>query len=224
MLPLLPKDWQKPIQKDFDLKKLEDISQFLDKELKLGKEIYPVQSEVFSAFEATPLKKVKVVIIGQDPYHGPGQAHGMSFSVKKGIKIPPSLKNIYKEIHRDLLLPIPEHGNLLSWANQGVLLLNNVLTVEKGKAASHRKKGWEEFTDRVIEVLNQEKENLVFLLWGAPAQKKASMVDKKKHLVLEAPHPSPLSAHRGFHGCGHFSKCNKFLKEKELSPIDWNIA
>jgi uracil-DNA glycosylase len=202
---------------------MHSLREFLTSELKRGKTIYPESNNVFSAFNSTPFNKVKVVIIGQDPYHGEDQAHGMCFSVKKGVKIPPSLRNIYKELASDLSIETPQHGLLQSWADQGVLLLNTVLTVEKGMAGSHQGKGWEIFTDRVIDLLNKEKENLVFLLWGSPAQKKAKNVNSEKHLVLKSPHPSPLSAHRGFFGQHHFSKCNHYLKEKGIGPINWCI-
>jgi uracil-DNA glycosylase len=196
---------------------------FLSSEIKKKKIIYPPGDEIFSSFNETPFKKVKVVIIGQDPYHGPDQAHGMSFSVKPGIKSPPSLVNIYKEIESDLGITRPDHGFLLDWAKQGVLLLNAVLTVERSMPASHRGKGWEIFTDRVIEILNAKRENLVFLLWGAFAQSKASMLDEDRHLILKAPHPSPFSAHKGFLGCKHFSKANKYLKDHGISEIDWKL-
>ena len=172
----------------------------------------------------TPLERVKVVILGQDPYHGPNQAHGLSFSVPPGIAVPPSLKNIYKELNTDVNCSIPNHGHLRSWAEQGVLLLNAVLTVRQGVAASHQGKGWERFTDAVINTVNDHQEQVVFLLWGSYAQKKGQMIDRNKHCVLEAPHPSPLSAHRGFFGCQHFSKANDYLRVAEKSPIDWQIS
>jgi len=189
-----------------------------------GITVYPPQQEVFTAFAVTPFEQVKVVIIGQDPYHGPNQAHGLSFSVKPGVKIPPSLSNIYKELAQDIDgFVIPDHGYLLSWAEQGVLLLNTVLTVEAGKAHSHKHLGWEKFTDKVIEVLNSHGNNIVFLLWGAHAQKKGSVIDRNKHSVLTAPHPSPLSAHRGFLGCRHFSTTNNFLIQQGKQPINWQL-
>ena len=215
--------WLKQLQPEFDSDYMSEIKLFLKEELKAGKIVYPHGKDIFQAFDKTPLDKVQVVIIGQDPYHGPDQAHGMSFSVQKGIKVPPSLVNIFKELEADLGIERSTHGYLESWANQGVLLLNSVLTVEAANAGSHRKKGWEKFTDKVIQTLNDERENLVFLLWGAPAQKKASIVDETKHLVLKAPHPSPLSSYRGFFGCKHFSKTNDYLKKNKLAPIEWAL-
>lgn len=189
----------------------------------LGKIIFPKESDIFTAFDLTAFDDVKVVILGQDPYHGAGQAHGLSFSVLPEIKIPPSLRNMYKELVEDIEgFVIPEHGYLESWAKQGVLLLNTVLTVEEGKAHSHAKLGWETFTDSIIEQLNKNKENVIFLLWGAHAQKKGANIDDTRHSILKAPHPSPLSAHRGFFGCKHFSKVNELLKSKNLSEINWN--
>lgn len=186
--------------------------------------VYPPAEQVFAAFQATPLPDVRVVILGQDPYHGPGQAHGLAFSVAKGITPPPSLINIFKELQRDDCgFTRPDHGCLLPWAEQGVLLLNTVLTVEEGCAHAHAKLGWGQFTDRVIAALNQECDGLVFMLWGAHAQKKGRTVDRQRHLLLEAPHPSPLSAHRGFIGCGHFSAANAYLKERGLPAINWRL-
>lgn len=195
----------------------------LEEERKAGVVIYPKQEELFSAFESTPYDKVKVVILGQDPYHGAGQAHGLSFSVNPGIKAPPSLKNIFKALHHDLGLPVPEHGCLSAWANQGVLLLNTSLSVMEGKPQSHAHIGWGVFTDKVIMALNDHPQPLVFLLWGAQAIKKNRLIRDKKHLVLTAPHPSPLSAHKGFLRCAHFSKANEFLKAKARSPIEWGL-
>lgn len=215
--------WKKRLIGEFDKDYMSHLKGFLREEYEQKKTIYPKKSEYFSAFKYTPFDKVKVVILGQDPYHGPNQAHGLCFSVLPEVKTPPSLVNIYKELKSDLNIDKKDHGYLLSWAEQGVLLLNSVLTVEMGKAASHRKKGWEAFTDKVIEVLNEREEPMVFLLWGSYAQKKAAFVDRKKHLVLEAPHPSPLSAHRGFLGCKHFSKANKFLIKNGQSPVDWEL-
>ncbi|WP_239324827.1 uracil-DNA glycosylase [Snodgrassella gandavensis] len=189
-----------------------------------GKVIYPPAQDVFNAFKATEFAQVKVVILGQDPYHGPQQAHGLSFSVRQGIAIPPSLVNIYKELADDIPgFHIPQHGYLQPWAEQGVLLLNTVLTVRAGQAHSHAELGWETFTDRVIAVLNAEREHVVFMLWGSHAQKKGAMIDRHKHLVLSAPHPSPLSAYRGFFGCKHFSKANAYLQEHSMTPIDWQL-
>ena len=193
-------------------------------EREAGKVIYPPSKDVFNAFSLTALNDVKVVILGQDPYHGPGQAHGLSFSVKTGIKIPPSLINIYKELASDIAdFTIPLHGNLTGWAQQGVLLLNTVLTVEQGKAHSHAKWGWETFTDAVIDAVNNQQEKVVFMLWGSHAQKKGQPLDRSKHLVLHAPHPSPLSAYRGFFGCKHFSQANEYLAENGLKPIHWQV-
>lgn len=189
-----------------------------------GKIIYPPASDVFNAFKATEFAQVKIVILGQDPYHGPQQAHGLSFSVRKGIAIPPSLVNIYKELAADIPgFQIPQHGYLQHWAEQGVLLLNTVLTVRAGQAHSHATLGWETFTDQVIASLNEGRENVVFMLWGSHAQKKGSMIDRRKHLVLTASHPSPLSAYRGFLGCKHFSQANAYLQAQGLSPIDWQL-
>ncbi|HDR1071668.1 TPA: uracil-DNA glycosylase [Pasteurella multocida] len=190
-----------------------------------GKIVYPPPKEVFSAFQLTEFEAVKVVIIGQDPYHGPNQAHGLAFSVKPGVVPPPSLMNMYKELTQDIEgFQIPNHGYLVPWAEQGVLLLNTVLTVEQGKAHSHASFGWETFTDRVIAALNAQREKLVFLLWGSHAQKKGQFIDRQKHCVFTAPHPSPLSAHRGFLGCRHFSKTNAYLMAQGLSPIQWQLA
>ncbi|MDO6685782.1 MULTISPECIES: uracil-DNA glycosylase [unclassified Agarivorans] len=193
-------------------------------ERELGKVIYPPESQVFAAFDACHLEQLKVVILGQDPYHGKGQAHGLSFSVAEGLKIPPSLRNIYKELAADITgFEIPQHGNLSAWANQGVLLLNTVLTVEQAKAHSHAKFGWETFTDAVIKQISQQCQGVVFLLWGAHAQKKGKVIDTSKHHVLSAVHPSPLSAHRGFLGCGHFSKTNQLLTQQNKQPINWQV-
>ncbi len=196
----------------------------IDAERAAGKAIYPPASEVFNAFTLTPLDNVKVVILGQDPYHGPGQAHGLSFSVQSGVKTPPSLVNIYKELAQDIEgFHIPEHGNLTAWAEQGVLLLNTVLTVEQGKAHSHAKWGWETFTDAVIKSVNDTQHGVVFLLWGSHAQKKGQNIDTQKHYVLNAPHPSPLSAHRGFLGCRHFSQTNTLLSQQGKTPVNWQV-
>jgi uracil-DNA glycosylase len=199
------------------------LATFLDAELYAGKQIFPQRSEYFAALDLTPLDRVKVVILGQDPYHGDGQAHGLCFSVRPGVRVPPSLKNIYKELESDLGIPKASHGHLESWARQGVLLLNSVLTVERGLAASHRGRGWERFTDAVIAQVNALLHPVVFLLWGAYAQKKAAFVDTSRHLVLKAAHPSPLSAHNGFLGCHHFSQANAFLEKNGMQPIDWHL-
>jgi uracil-DNA glycosylase len=199
------------------------LSEFLRAELRAGKTIYPPPRCIFAALDTTPFDQVKVVILGQDPYHGPGQAHGLCFSVLPGVPPPPSLENIFAEIRRDLGIARPDHGCLIPWARQGVLLLNAVLTVERGLAGSHQGKGWEGFTDNIIDHLNREREGLVFLLWGSYAQAKGALIDARRHLVLKAPHPSPLSAHRGFIGCGHFSKANQWLSENSQPAIDWSL-
>lgn len=199
------------------------LAAFLRAEKQAGKRIYPPGPEIFAAFEHTPFERVRVVILGQDPYHGPGQAHGLCFSVRPGVRVPPSLENIFKEIQRDLGIPRPAHGCLTAWADRGVLLLNAVLTVEEGRAGSHQGKGWEGFTDAAIEALNREREGLVFLLWGAYAQRKGQLIDGHRHCVLSSVHPSPLSAHRGFLGCGHFSAANRYLTAHGQAPIDWSL-
>lgn len=219
----LDEGWKERLKPEFESRYMEDLRGFLRTELKSGKTIFPKGSEYFRALDLTPLENVRVVILGQDPYHGPGQAHGLCFSVQPGVRTPPSLVNIYKELQADVGFQPVKHGFLEHWAKQGVLLLNSVLTVQQAQAASHRGKGWEQFTDAVIRVVNEECEHVVFILWGAYAQKKASFVDTSKHLVLKAPHPSPLSAHNGFFGCRHFSKANQFLLEKGLEPIDWQL-
>jgi uracil-DNA glycosylase len=219
----LEKSWKKHLGHEFNKPYMAKLLAFLAHEKKAGKAVYPSEEHIFEAFRLTPLNKVKVVILGQDPYHGEGQAHGLCFSVNKNIKIPPSLVNIFKELKDDLNINIPEHGNLESWGRQGVLLLNTVLTVENGKAGSHHKRGWELFTDKVIEILNSEREHLVFILWGSPAQKKAIHVDEKKHFIIRSVHPSPLSFYRGFMGSRPFSKANAYLKKNHIPEIDWNI-
>lgn len=219
----LHQSWKAPLLPEFEADYMAQLRAFLVAEKAAGKQIFPKGGEWFRAMDLTPLDKVRVVILGQDPYHGPGQAHGLCFSVKPGVRPPPSLANIYKELQSDLGIERPRHGFLEHWANQGVLLLNSVLTVEMAKAASHQGKGWERFTDAVIRLVNAKEEPVVFLLWGAYAQKKAAFVDTSKHLVLKAAHPSPLSAHNGFLGCRHFSKCNAFLESKGLAPIDWAL-
>jgi uracil-DNA glycosylase len=217
----LPQDWQTALQAALTTPETLALQGFLDAELAAGKTIFPPQDAWFRALELTPLDKVRVVILGQDPYHGPGQAHGLCFSVPPGVRPPPSLNNIYKELEGDLGLQRPPHGFLEHWARQGVLLLNSVLTVEMAKAASHSKKGWEPLTDAIIAQVNNKAEPVVFMLWGAYAHKKAANVDKSRHLLLKAAHPSPLSAHNGFLGCKHFSQCNAFLVSNGLPPIDW---
>jgi uracil-DNA glycosylase len=213
--------WGRYLNSEFNKDYFEKLQLFLDKEYK-SKTIYPAEKNIYNAFNASSFPNTKVVIIGQDPYHQTGQAHGLSFSVQDGVKVPPSLKNIFKEIETDLGRPSKiQKGNLEFWASQGVLLLNSVLTVEDSKPMSHHNKGWEKFTDRVIEVLNLEKNYLVFLLWGKPAELKAVGVDSARHLVLTAPHPSPLSSYRGFFGCKHFSKCNEYLLKTGQKAIEW---
>lgn len=219
----LPQDWQTSLKAVLATQETLALQGFLDAELAAGKTIYPPQGAWFRALELTPLDKVRVVILGQDPYHGPGQAHGLCFSVPPGVRPPPSLSNIYKELGNDLGLPCPSHGFLEHWARQGVLLLNSVLTVEMAKAASHSKKGWEQFTDAIIAQVNAQPTPIVFMLWGAYAHKKAANVDAHRHLVLKAAHPSPLSAHNGFLGCKHFSQCNAFLISNGFPPIDWAL-
>lgn len=220
----LDPSWKAKLATEFDAPYMKQLKQFLVEQKQKGKVIFPPGPEIFSAFNLTPFDKVKVVIIGQDPYHGPGQAHGLCFSVKPGVQTPPSLQNVYKELNDDLGIDIPNHGCLVDWAKQGVLMLNAVLTVEQAKAAAHQGKGWEQFTDRVIEFLNQEKEHLVFMLWGSYAQKKGQMIDRKRHMVLRTTHPSPLSAYRGFLGCKHFSKANSYLKRFDIAEINWSLA
>ena len=218
----LEASWKALLLEEFEKDYMKKLKRFLLSEIKQNKRIYPKPEEYFSALNLSPFDKVKVVILGQDPYHGAGQAHGLCFSVKSQVKVPPSLVNIYKELQQDLGVEIASHGFLEAWAKQGVLLLNNTLTVLAGKPASHKNQGWEEFTDKIIEILNQKKKNLVFLLWGRFAGEKGSLVDNSKHYVLKAPHPSPFSADRGFFGCRHFSKCNQYLKSKNLKPINWS--
>jgi len=217
----LEPSWKAALREEFDKPYMHQLREFLRAEHAAGKEIYPPGPMIFNALNSTPLGQVKVVILGQDPYHGPGQAHGLCFSVQPGVATPPSLVNIYKELQRDLNLPIPSHGYLQSWAEQGVLLLNTTMTVERANAASHATKGWESFTDRVIEVGSEQCPNVVFLLWGAHAQSKQKLIDASKHLVLKSVHPSPLSAYRGFFGCGHFSRANGFLEQRGMAPINW---
>ncbi|MGB0452236.1 MAG: uracil-DNA glycosylase [Bacteriovoracaceae bacterium] len=216
----LPPCWNEILGDQFQQDYMKNLKQFLTEELAKGKILYPHGSEIFEAYRRTLLNDVKVVIIGQDPYHGPGQAHGLCFSVKKGVRTPPSLNNIYKELLADIGKEVPDHGNLEHWADQGVFLLNTVLTVEQASAAAHRNRGWEQFTDETIKRLSEQRKNLVFLLWGSPAQKKASLITGD-HLILKSPHPSPLSAHRGFFGCKHFSQTNQYLSQHQMKPIDW---
>ncbi|MCR4642932.1 MAG: uracil-DNA glycosylase [Lachnospiraceae bacterium] len=221
-MPALSGEWQAALSPEFRKPYYRRLRETVVQEYG-SRRIFPPKEEIFTAMHLTPLSKVKVVILGQDPYHEPGQAQGLCFSVPEGVKIPPSLVNIYQELHDDLGCDIPQHGNLKAWAEQGVLLLNTVLTVRAHEAFSHRGIGWEQFTDAIIEILDKEDRPMVFLLWGSPAQKKSEMLKNPKHLILKAPHPSPLSAYRGFFGCRHFSKCNEFLKSHGEEPIDWQI-
>jgi len=216
--------WREMLDDEFAQPYMKSLKQFLLAEKKQGKVIYPSGKLIFNAFNSTPFDSVKVVILGQDPYHGPNQAHGLCFSVLPNTRFPPSLLNIFKEIQMDLGIPIPEQGCLQNWAEQGVLLLNATLTVEKNRAGSHQGRGWEQFTDKAIQMLNEKRQGLVFLLWGSYAQKKGQFIDREKHLVLQAPHPSPLSAHRGFFGKKHFSKTNDYLLQQGLEAIDWRLA
>lgn len=217
--------WAEVLDQEKQQPYFKQILHHVDQQRAAGKVVYPPQQDVFNAFKLTPFDDVKVIILGQDPYHGPNQAHGLCFSVQKGIKTPPSLANIYKELDRDIAsFVIPQHGYLQAWAEQGVLLLNTVLTVEQGNAQSHAKIGWEQFTDEVIKQLSLQSQGLIFLLWGSHAQRKGQIIDGQKHHVLHAPHPSPLSAYRGFFGCGHFSMANQLLQEQGLSVIDWQVS
>ena len=220
--PQIEESWKVILKKEFQKKYFGELKAFLTEEKKLHT-IYPKGGDTFSAFNLCSFDTTKVVVIGHDPYHGSGQAHGLSFSVPKGIKPPPSLKNIFKELHTDLNFEIPNHGDLTSWAQQGVLLLNATLTVRAKQAASHQKKGWEQFTNRVIKEISDKKEGVVFLLWGRFAQDKEVLIDETKHHILTAPHPSPFSAHSGFFGCKHFSKTNYLLLQQNQDPINWKI-
>lgn len=218
--------WKPRLDAEFKKEYMQELKAYLAKRKSKSAHVFPHSSQWFNAFGLTPFNEVKVVILGQDPYHGPGQAHGLSFSVPSGVPVPPSLLNIFKEIDSDIgtsetPLAVRKQGCLEAWAKQGVFLLNSVLTVEKGQAASHQGRGWESFTDSVIKSLNDEREDLVFLLWGSYAQKKGQLIDESRHLVCRAPHPSPLSAHRGFMGCQHFSKANEWLTSHDQQPIDW---
>jgi uracil-DNA glycosylase len=219
----LEPSWKARLLPEFSRPYMRDLREFLKKEIQARKIIYPRGVEYFAALDHTPFDKVKVIILGQDPYHGVNQAHGLCFSVRPRVEIPPSLQNIFIELKNDLGIEPPDHGHLVHWAEQGVLLLNATLTVEAGRAGSHQDRGWEKFTDAVIDVLNREREGLVFVLWGSYAQKKGAFIDAGKHLVLKGPHPSPLSAHRGFFGCGHFSKINGYLQAHGKEPIDWRL-
>ncbi|QLF92247.1 uracil-DNA glycosylase [Pseudomonas sp. ABC1] len=219
----LDASWKEALHEEFQQPYMQALKDFLVREKQAGKVIYPPGPKIFSALDSTPLDRVKVVILGQDPYHGPGQAHGLCFSVQPGVPAPPSLQNIYKELKRDLNLEIPNHGYLQHWADQGVLLLNTSLTVERAQAGSHAKIGWQTFTDRIIQVVSERCPHLVFILWGSHAQSKSHLIDPTRHLLLKSVHPSPLSAHRGFIGNGHFSRANQFLQQHGMEPIDWQL-
>jgi uracil-DNA glycosylase len=219
---LIP-EWKAHLGAEFEKPYMAELREFLKAEKEQRKVIFPPTADVFNAFNHAAPADVKVVILGQDPYHGPGQAHGLCFSVQDGVPVPPSLLNIYKEIETDLGIPRPKHGNLAAWAAQGVFLLNATLTVEQGNAGAHQGKGWETFTDKAISVINEQSDNVVFMLWGAYAQKKGAIIDASRHLVLKGPHPSPLSAYRGFLGCQHFSQANRYLQERGRVPIEWEL-
>lgn len=220
MMFIQDNDWRDLLKNQLDQEYFQKLNSFIENRYQ-EVNCFPPMNEIYAAFEYCPLKDLKVVILGQDPYHGKGQAHGLAFSVNDRIQYPPSLQNIFKELKRDLNLPIPNSGNLQRWANQGVLLLNTVLTVEEGKPDSHKNQGWENFTDAVIESINAHKENVIFLLWGNKAISKKKLINLDKHVVLETSHPSPLSVYRGFEGCGHFSETNRILREKGLREIQW---
>jgi uracil-DNA glycosylase len=215
--------WLELLSSEFQQPYMVALRTFLRAEKLAGKVIYPRGGDFFYALDATPPSSVRVVILGQDPYHGPDQAHGLSFSVKKGVRVPPSLSNIFTELESDLGIKRPSHGDLTGWAMQGVLLLNSVLSVEQGRAGSHQGRGWEQFTDAVVSALNKSERPLVFMLWGAHAQRKGAAIDQQRHCILRAPHPSPLSAHRGFFGCRHFSQANAFLGAQGLQSVDWSL-
>ena len=219
----LEPSWKDRVGDYLQRDEMQGLAAFLRARKAAGARIYPPGPQIFAALDATPFDATRVVILGQDPYHGPGQAHGLCFSVPAGVTVPPSLDNIFKELQRDLGIARPDHGCLFPWAQRGVLLLNAVLTVEEGRAGAHAGKGWEGFTDHVVETLDRQREGLVILLWGAYAQKKGAVIDSRRHRVLRAPHPSPLSAHRGFIGCGHFSAANQYLARQGQAPIDWSL-
>ncbi|WP_130617478.1 uracil-DNA glycosylase [Dyella amyloliquefaciens] len=219
----LEPSWKERIGDYLGRPDMQALATFIRSEKQAGKVVYPPGPEIFAAFDHTPFDAVRVVILGQDPYHGPDQAHGLCFSVRPGVPPPPSLQNIFKEIQRDLGIARPDHGCLTPWADRGVLLLNAVLTVQQGLAASHQGKGWEGFTDAAIDALNREREGLVFMLWGSYAQRKGQLIDSRRHCILKSVHPSPLSAHRGFLGCGHFSAANHYLESRGVAPIDWSL-
>ena len=220
--PRLHASWLRYLEEEFGQPYMQQLSTFLRARGRVTR-IYPPGAQIFEAFALTHFEAVRVVVLGQDPYHGSGQAHGLCFSVLPGVDIPPSLRNILRELQSDVGMSPPTHGCLRHWAEQGVLLLNSVLSVEAGRAGSHRKQGWERFSDRVMQVLNQEREGLVFMLWGSDAQARGRLIDRNRHLVLESSHPSPLSAHRGFLGCGHFSRTNDWLRQRGSTPIDWSL-
>lgn len=215
--------WKTALKAEFEKPYFAELKRFLQAEKAAGKTIYPSGSLIFNAFNSTPFDQVRIVILGQDPYHGPGQAHGLCFSVQHGVKPPPSLVNIYKELQSDVGITLPTHGCLQSWTTQGVFLLNAILTVEANKPASHQKRGWEEFTNAAIQQLSLQREGLIFMLWGNFAQQKAALIDERKHTILKAPHPSPFSAHTGFLGCGHFSKANAILTARGEAPVNWQV-
>ena len=224
----LESSWKIRLLHEFSKPYMQKLKKFLNAEKGSGKKIFPPDSDIFAALDACPFEKVRVVILGQDPYHGAGQAHGLCFSVRKGVPLPPSLKNIFKELQSDCGVTPPDNGDLIGdltpWARQGVLLLNTILTVEAGKPESHRGEGWEQLTDKILQMLNSEREGLVFVLWGSNAQAKESLIDASRHLILKAPHPSPLSAYRGFFGCGHFSKINAWLENLGHQQINWSFS
>ncbi len=219
----LQPDWLNLLGEEFEQDYMRDLSAFLRRRRGEGAVLYPPPAEIFNAFWYTPPQDVAVVILGQDPYHNPGQAHGLCFSVRPDVPLPPSLRNIFQEQREDLGVEVPRHGSLVAWARRGALLLNSVLTVEQGQAGAHRGRGWERFTDRVIDVINAQERPVVFMLWGSYAQKKGAAIDTARHCVLRAPHPSPLSAHRGFLGCRHFSAANDFLRQRGLHELDWSL-
>lgn len=220
--PIIHESWKEALKNEFIHPYMGELKAFLVEEKK-HYTIFPQGSNIFNAFNSTPFESVKVVILGQDPYHGAGQAHGLSFSVQEGIPLPPSLQNIFKELVDDIGCPYPKSGDLSHWAKEGVLLLNTLLTVRAGEAFSHKERGWERFTDQVIRTLSERREHIVFILWGAPAGKKAALIDGKKHLILKAPHPSPLSSYRGFFGSKPFSQTNRYLQQHAIAPIDWAL-
>ncbi len=219
---VINQSWDEILKEEYQKEYFKNLQQFIDEEYNTHS-IYPPKEDIWNGFKEVPYNKVKIVILGQDPYHGEGQAHGMAFSVKPGVKIPPSLRNIYKELNQTMDFEIPDHGHLIKWAQEGVLMLNTVLTVREGKPGSHKNKGWEKFTDAVIKKLNDRKSPIVFILWGAPAKKKIELITSPWHKVLTAAHPSPLSAYNGFFGCNHFNKANEYLKEWGKEPIDFKI-